>query len=376
MSFVYLRTIKPSVYVVSSVVNPNERFVIKAELLTRWVVYTYELHRGLQHPGVIPLLHAWTSDIRPAWFPISEHLPAGVLFYTVYPYHHPYSPGGHKLTREDACELVETLAYLQRCGIYHNDLKPDNVVFKETGLKDRPYRPVLIDFGHSERVERLTYNERHPPLTRPPEYRVVPTQPTPQGDLWALGQTLWYLTKDENTDPSKPVPVGAEVMGMLIVDPTQRPTPIQYAVTLGLAPLGLVPTRPWPYPCRLNPNREVHMTFLIDATAMVRPYDALVAISVYDLLPPMLQENFDVLRVIGWLCRSYPTHPPSGVIPGALQLLLPYYCMPQVYSGVMDELTVDRYCKLAVTGELTKMSYSALQIALAAGPATPADSEQ
>lgn len=51
-----------------------------------------------------------------------------------------------------ALEIARGLHHVHRHGYAHNDIKPENIVFREAIQLGRPFYPVLIDFGIATRV--------------------------------------------------------------------------------------------------------------------------------------------------------------------------------------------------------------------------------
>lgn len=100
-----------------------------------------------------------------------------------------------------ALEIARGLRHVHRRRYAHNDLKPENIVFREPVERDRPFSPVLVDFGIATRVrlqlEAGTLYIMAPEqlaranLNRPPELfsEVDPFKI----DVWALGVLLYRM---------------------------------------------------------------------------------------------------------------------------------------------------------------------------------------
>jgi serine/threonine protein kinase len=89
--------------------------------------------KKLDHPGIAPILDYSLSE--PAYYvtnyyrggTLTERVERGVI-----------SPLDALAVFMELCEIAH---YAHSCGVYHRDLKPDNIVFDEDG------DPVMIDFG-------------------------------------------------------------------------------------------------------------------------------------------------------------------------------------------------------------------------------------
>lgn len=98
-----------------------------------------------------------------------------------------------------AAEVAHTLVYIHEKGYIHNDVKPDNVLFRYPLEVGRQYTPVLIDFGiaakkqkvqdagsvHFMAPERLAETRGE----IPPEAIEDPTK----ADVWAIGVLLYRM---------------------------------------------------------------------------------------------------------------------------------------------------------------------------------------
>ena len=98
-----------------------------------------------------------------------------------------------------AAELGRTLQHIHDQGYVHNDLKPDNILFRNKLEVGKPYTPVLIDFGIAARMKRLqdagSVHYMAPERldeTRgeiPPESILQPVK----ADVWAVGVLLYRM---------------------------------------------------------------------------------------------------------------------------------------------------------------------------------------
>ena len=60
------------------------------------------------------------------------------------------APIPHELAEAWLRQLLDALGYMHAQGVVHRDVKPENIMFNESG------RPVLVDFGSAVNISRLT----------------------------------------------------------------------------------------------------------------------------------------------------------------------------------------------------------------------------
>lgn len=122
--------------------------------------------------------------------PLSERVGAGGL--------------GTSVRRRVALDLVETVATLHRNGVVYLDLRPENVVVRDSG------RPVLLDFNTAATTDEPVDIRFEPDQFKPPE--LLPSvgeenEPGPWSDVYAWGKLAFYLLTGAKVVPED-VPAG------------------------------------------------------------------------------------------------------------------------------------------------------------------------
>jgi serine/threonine protein kinase len=115
---------------------------------------------------------------------------------------------------EIAAQVCDGLAHAHAMGVFHRDLKPDNILLTET-------RSVITDFGIARILDttRLTSTNT---LVGTPQYmspeQLEGHELTPASDLWAVGATL-YATVEGHP------PFDGQTMASVIAAVLTRPVP-------------------------------------------------------------------------------------------------------------------------------------------------------
>ncbi len=97
-------------------------------------------------------------------------------------------------------QVARGLDHMHQCGYAHNDLKLENIVFRQPVVAGEPFAPVLIDFGIATRVQLPSAGSLYimPPeqlarvkLMTPPEATEVLDRT--KMDVWGLGVVLYRM---------------------------------------------------------------------------------------------------------------------------------------------------------------------------------------
>ena len=98
-----------------------------------------------------------------------------------------------------------SLTYLHKKGIAHNDVKPENIMFRKKIQKEQTYDPVLIDFGSVEGINNFGNETGSWFVMSPERIRGAKGMDPPEvakhinpikADVWSLGILLYQtLTK-------------------------------------------------------------------------------------------------------------------------------------------------------------------------------------
>lgn len=144
-----------------------------------------------QTPGIVPVSEVFEAN-GTAYY-VMEFLGGGSLRDIV--------KAGGPMTEAAALGVFEpvaqAVAFLHRNRINHLDLKPDNIMFKQTPGGE--LKPVIIDFGlskHYDQQGRPTSTVRIQGCSdgyAPVEQYAGLNSFAPQADVYALGATLYYM---------------------------------------------------------------------------------------------------------------------------------------------------------------------------------------
>ncbi len=133
------------------------------------------------------------------WYFVMEHLSGG----TVQDY---VKSLGRTLTTGEATNIAGNVAlalhHMHAHGLSHNDVKPDNVLFRTPPRNGQRYDPVLIDFGIAANAAKkpdasslyITAPERVRQIKDlpPASPTTAPTNPS-HADTWAVGILLYFM---------------------------------------------------------------------------------------------------------------------------------------------------------------------------------------
>jgi serine/threonine protein kinase len=171
---------------------------------------------GLAHPHLVRTYDVTEHDGRPCI--VMELL-------------RPETLEGGRLTRREASEVADALAYAHRSGVVHRDLKPANLLRGSSG------EVKIADFGIARAAAETMLTQTGTVLgtlryLAPEQAEGRPVGPP--ADVYSLGVVLQELLDDP--DP-------ALVERCLAHDPRDRPTAAEVAAALSEAPTVVAPRR-------------------------------------------------------------------------------------------------------------------------------------
>ncbi len=172
--------------------------LFRARVLEGWGQREINILRHLAHPNVVHF-HAYDRWPVPVY---------GYLYFvmdlvegrTLEDWALDENPSARQVARI-LLELLRALATVHAQGVFHRDLKRDNVL-----IRDSDARPMLVDFGIGslageprDALPPTTYEYRSPEalrFERHPAHEGSHYRPDAGDDLWALGVTLYWLLTD------------------------------------------------------------------------------------------------------------------------------------------------------------------------------------
>lgn len=175
--------------------NYTKSLLKEAEVIQRFndprVVKLYPIHRD----GKADVYHAQALEVpgHPPFF-VMEYLVGG----TLNEYLDQVGPLPVSEAAAIALEVARGLDHIHLKKYAHNDLKLENIVFREPVEAGKPFQPVLIDFGIAARLQRPDAGSLYimPPeqlsqvkLLSPPELAVDMTKV----DVWGMGVVLYRI---------------------------------------------------------------------------------------------------------------------------------------------------------------------------------------
>jgi hypothetical protein len=200
---------------------------------------------SLHHPHLVRTYDITEIDGLPCI--VMELLPGGTLH-------------GGRLTREEAAEVADAIAYAHSRGVVHRDLKPGNLLRAATG------EVKIGDFGIARAVEETMVTQAGTVLGTlrylSPE-QAAGQVAGPEADVYSLGVVL-----EELLDP----PLPELVARCRAQDPRDRPTAAEVAEEL--APTGA--TRVMPRPGATHRSVPGTRTAVLAAAALLALIAAIV----------------------------------------------------------------------------------------------------
>lgn len=141
------------------------------------------------------------------FFFVMEYLSGGTL--------EDYAKGVGNLSIEEAAaicvEVARALRYIHKKEYAHNDLKLENIIFRQPVEVGQPFDPVLIDFGIATRVN-MQVGAGSLYIMSPEQVEVASNQKPPDQldqmdkskvDVWGLGVVLYRLLGGKLPFPEK-----------------------------------------------------------------------------------------------------------------------------------------------------------------------------
>ena len=205
------------------------------------------LRRVPRHPHVVSLVDFWRDPVQGKSYVALDYMPCGTLEDLL------VAARGAPLPLAQArClfrGLVAGLAHMHRCGVYHRDIKPDNLMLRSST------HLCVSDFGTAT-TDAATEGVGAPAF-QPPEVAADGRAPLADRlDVWAAGITLFIMatgrypypvhkslfqtfqiisTTDVDVPADLPPPLQQLLHGMLARDPAARLTIDQVAESPWLA---------------------------------------------------------------------------------------------------------------------------------------------
>lgn len=194
--------------------SPGDEIAIKISRLGPHQSYFFsalqrevEVLQGLDHPGVVrlrpvsrgknPFKQRAVEISGNPWYFGMECLHGGSL--------EDYIRDLGPLSLEEAASVCyrvgRALDYVHRQGFAHNDVKPDNVLFRKPLVVGGQFDPVLIDFGVAAKLViqqmdgSIVYMapERLQEAREPSAPETIERSDPSKGDVWSLGILLYRL---------------------------------------------------------------------------------------------------------------------------------------------------------------------------------------
>lgn len=116
---------------------------------------------------------------------------------------------GEQETRELLLPIADALDYAHAMGIYHRDVKPQNIIVRATPKKigDRTIRTCLLDFGiasrdHGGNTQTTFRSVRGTIQYMSPEQQIITRRPSASMDIYSLAVTAYECLSGEMPYPN------------------------------------------------------------------------------------------------------------------------------------------------------------------------------
>jgi len=124
------------------------------------------------------------------------------------------NPGTYSIdwTLELFYQILIAVEFMHHNGVAHGDLKPDNIIFRQSPAANKLPQPVLIDFGSAslfDRMRQLTSSMGYSPpevmdaVKKKIGLNEAPNIDAEKIDIWALGVILFEILAGRKMRPTK-----------------------------------------------------------------------------------------------------------------------------------------------------------------------------
>lgn len=167
-----------------------------------------EILRKLNHPGIVKIFPIPSESGKIVFMERATEISGGPWFFSM-----EYLEGGSlgdllkrtkNLTEEESLaivfRIVRTLDYIHSQGYAHNDIKLNNILFRNILAENSLFDPVLIDFGISRKKERIQQDAGSLQYMAPEQLEEIRNERPPElpidggkVDTYAIGVLLYRM---------------------------------------------------------------------------------------------------------------------------------------------------------------------------------------